>query len=58
MLLSGSKDSTLFVWNIETKKRMHDLAGHADEVYTVDWSPNGNKAASGSKDRKVRIWVN
>ena len=58
MLLSGSKDSTLFVWNIDTKKRMFDLAGHADEVYTVDWAPNGNKAASGSKDRRVRIWVN
>ena len=37
---------------------MHNLPGHADEIYTVDWSPNGVKAASGSKDRRVRIWVN
>ena len=58
MLLSCSKESTLQCWNVKTKKMMHNLPGHADEIYTVDWSPNGEKAASGSKDRRIRIWVN
>ena len=35
-----------------------DLAGHADEVYALDWSPNGDMLASGSKDRLVKIWKN
>ena len=30
--MSASKDTTLKVWNIKTKKLMFDLPGHADEV--------------------------
>jgi len=37
---------------------MFDLPGHADEIYAVDWSPDGEKVASGSKDRMLRIWRN
>jgi ribosome assembly protein 4 len=29
------------VWDIKTKKLMFDLPGHADEVYAIDWSPDG-----------------
>ncbi len=46
------------VWDIEKRKLMFDLPGHADEVYAVDWSPDGEKVASGSKDRMLRIWRN
>jgi ribosome assembly protein 4 len=57
MLLSGSKDSTLKVWDMKTKKLMHDLPGHADEVYTVDLSPTGeSRAISGGKDRCIKFW--
>jgi ribosome assembly protein 4 len=58
MLLSGSSDSTLKVWNAKTLKLMFDLSGHSDEVYAIDWSPTGEKAASGSKDHVLRIWRN
>ena len=27
------------------------------QVYAVDWSPNGEKAASGGKDRALRLWM-
>jgi WD40 repeat protein len=33
MFVSASKDSTLKVWNIKTRKLMHDLPGHSDEVF-------------------------
>jgi len=39
------------VWDAKTRKLMFDLPGHADEVYAIDWSPDGQKVASGSKDR-------
>lgn len=46
------------VWDIKTKKLMFDLPGHADEVFAVDWSPNGEKVVSGGKDRMLKIWKN
>lgn len=37
---------------------MFDLPGHADEVYGVDWSPDGMKVCSGGKDKLLKIWKN
>lgn len=44
------------VWELRTKKLAMDLPGHADEVYTVDWSPDGASVASGGKDRILKLW--
>ena len=57
LLMSASKDSTLKVWDCRLKKLKEDLPGHADEVYAVDWSPLGAKAASGGKDKMLRLWM-
>lgn len=54
--MSGSKDTTLKVWELRTGKLKEDLPGHKDEVYAVDWSPDGEKVGSGGKDRAVRVW--
>lgn len=35
MLVSGSKDTTLKVWDMKTKKLMFDLPGHSDEVKLI-----------------------
>lgn len=32
LLVSGSSDSTLKVWDVKTQKLAVDLPGHADEV--------------------------
>ena len=37
---------------------MFDLPGHSDEIYVVDWSPDGKKVISGGKDKLVKIWRN
>lgn len=44
------------VWDVATRKLKLELPGHADEVFTVDWSPDGASVASGSKDRLLRLW--
>lgn len=54
-LISASKDTTLKIWDIVQQKLVHDLPGHEDEVYAVDWSPGG-RATSGGKDKKVKLW--
>jgi WD40 repeat protein len=44
------------VWDVATRKLKLELPGHADEVFCVDWSPDGASVASGSKDRLLRLW--
>ncbi|KAI5294050.1 hypothetical protein KEM52_004780 [Ascosphaera acerosa] len=56
LLVSSSKDTTLKVWDVRTGKLSMDLPGHQDEVFAVDWSPDGEKVGSGGKDKAVRIW--
>ena len=31
------------------------LPGHGDDIYAVDWSPDGQKVVSGGKDKVLRI---
>ena len=56
-LLSGSKDTTMKIWNVKTCKLKLDLPGHLDEVYAVDWSPLGDKVVSGGKDKVLKMQV-
>ena len=37
-------------WQVQT------LTGHSDGVVCVAFSPNGNRIASGSRDRLVKLW--
>ena len=34
----------------------YNQPGHGDEVYAVDWSPDGQRVASGGKDALLRMW--
>jgi len=33
-----------------------DLSGHQYKVHSVDWNTAGNKLASGSLDKTVKVW--
>ena len=32
-----------------------DLPGHVDEVFSVDWSTNGEQVASGGRGRHIKM---
>ncbi len=40
---------------MKTNKLKMELPGHADEVFSVDWSPAGDKVSSGGKDKILKM---
>jgi WD40 repeat protein len=54
--LSGSKDATVRLWDMETLAALACLEGHEAEVVSVAFSADGKRALSGSLDKTVRLW--
>ncbi len=55
-LISGGKDSTLRLWDVEKEQILQELKGHTKEITTVAFSPDGELVASGSKDSTIIVW--
>jgi WD40 repeat protein len=55
-LATGGTDSTIRVWNLETKAPPLELKGHTDWISGLAFSPDGKLLASSSADRTARIW--
>ncbi|KAJ7688866.1 WD40-repeat-containing domain protein [Mycena rosella] len=56
-LASGSVDSTVRVWDVQTGTLALDaLQGHTACVTSVCFSPDGARIASGSDDTTLRVW--
>ncbi len=56
LLISGSQDKTLRVWNLKTGQFLHRLMGHDAAICSIAISPNGRKLVSGSLDRTLISW--
>ena len=56
MIVSGSEDYIINIWNVITGKLINTLVGHTDSVYSVAWSRKDKKIVSGSGDATVKIW--
>jgi len=54
--VSGSRDKTLRVWDLETGACLRTLEGHSDGVNSVSVSADGRRAVSGSRDKTLRVW--
>ena len=55
-IVSGSQDSTVAVWDLETGIQIHRLTGHQAAVNSVAVSPDGRHIVSGSQDSTVVVW--
>ena len=56
LVLSGSFDNTLRLWNMEDGKCLRIFDGHKNSVTSVAYSPDGRFALSGSHDKTLRLW--
>lgn len=53
-VVSGSRDATLRVWDIETGECLHILVGHLAAVRCVQY--DGRLVVSGAYDYTVKVW--
>lgn len=54
-LVSGSRDGTLRVWDLETQTEVAALAC-GEPVLTLACSPDGKTLATGGRERSIRLW--
>ena len=55
-LASGSDDTTIKLWNLQTGELRHTLAGHSGYIWCVIFSPDGQTLASASQDTTIKLW--
>ncbi|KAG2344712.1 WD40 repeat-like protein [Suillus weaverae] len=62
-LASGNWNGEVKLWNIDTGKVIKTLTGHTKGVWSVCWSPNGERVVSGhdetiveAEDGAFRVW--
>jgi ribosome assembly protein 4 len=56
ILASGSGDTTVRLWDVNTETPTFTLQGHSNWVLSLAWSPDGKYVASGSMDKTIRVW--
>jgi hypothetical protein len=55
LVITGSEDHTVRVWEVDTAELLHRLAGHEGPVRAIAVS-SGAEIASGSDDGTARVW--
>lgn len=56
VIVSGSTENILRVWDPRTCIRNMKLRGHTENVRALVVSPDGNQVVSGSSDGTIKIW--
>ncbi|KAK2191710.1 hypothetical protein NP493_47g03017 [Ridgeia piscesae] len=55
-LASGSGDTTVRFWDVNTETPQHTCKAHKHWVLCIAWSPDGRKLASGCKKSEICLW--
>ncbi len=52
----GYSDNYIRIFDVDTLALKHEWKAHANSVFTVRYSPDGNFLFSGSRDARLKIW--
>ena len=55
-LISGSKDKTLRIWDLEKRRARFILTGHQDPINSVVSTPDSRHLVSILADRTIKVW--
>ncbi|MBD3885758.1 hypothetical protein IFO70_29020 [Phormidium tenue FACHB-886] len=55
-LVSGSRDGTLRLWNVQDGQSIHVFEGHKHDVYGLAINADSQLLVSAGKDQTVRLW--
>jgi WD40 repeat protein len=56
LLATGSEDTTVRLWDVKTRRRLHTLLGHNGVASAVKFSPDDKTLATSSWDQTTRLW--
>ncbi len=56
LLVSGSADATLLVWDVNSQRIMQRLDGHSGFVRACAFLPDGRRVVSGGSDGEIFVW--
>lgn len=56
VIVSGSTENTLRVWDPRTCNRLMKLKGHTENIKSLVVSPDGTHVVSGSSDGTIKLW--
>ncbi len=56
LVLSGSNDNSIKLWDFKSGKLIKTLRGHAGWVDCAVFSPDGDSVLSGSHDADIKLW--
>mmetsp|Transcript_22155 Transcript_22155/g.40257 ORF Transcript_22155/g.40257 Transcript_22155/m.40257 type:complete len:616 (-) Transcript_22155:75-1922(-) len=56
VVVSGSEDGTIKVWDHESGDYVRTLKGHTNTINSLDFTPTGSHLASCSTDLSIKLW--
>ncbi|KQK14814.2 hypothetical protein BRADI_1g18750v3 [Brachypodium distachyon] len=56
LIIAGSEDCNVWMWNADHNAFLNTFAGHSSTVTCGDFTPDGKVICSGSDDASLRIW--
>ena len=52
----GQESVSVRLWDVKTWENIHTFWGHPTDVWSIDFSPDGETLASGSYDGTILLW--